>query len=89
MARVKIGRSMVSYRPRFLIPPVLPFRRNWRLYVLFGLFFTLLLAGPVVLERYGLWPDGLKTALQRKVDAKRALDLEKQALEKDLGHRAP
>lgn len=63
---------MVSVRPPFLRMRVPPLRRHRAGYAPSGLFVAALLGGALALERYGLWPDAFKTALQRHHEAQRA-----------------
>ena len=51
--------------------PFKPLREGWREYLVSFLVVASLLVGAVVLERLGLWPDGLKTARDRHIDALR------------------
>ncbi|NJO54899.1 MAG: hypothetical protein HC829_08745 [Bacteroidales bacterium] len=60
------------------LPPLKPLRKGWREYLASLLVVAILLAGAVILERFGLWPESLKTARSRQFDA-----LKQQQLERD------
>ncbi len=80
---------MVSYTPKFLRLGLPPVRRYWSAYVGSAAFLLILLGGAVVLEQHGFWPDALKTARQRQLDAQRVDRTQGQSSEVSQGAETP